>query len=83
MGFRWWARLDLNQRPDRYERSALTRLSYTLSSRLSGGEIRTPDILLSKQARYQIAINLLLKAVIKSVMNPQEPRWDPGYWVSR
>ena len=54
---KWWAQLDSNQRPPRYQHDALTNWAMGPEKRINGGarRIRTVDILLAKQALYQLS----------------------------
>ena len=53
---KWWAQLDSNQRPPRYQHDALTNWAMG-PKKINGGarRIRTVDILLAKQALYQLS----------------------------
>ena len=78
---RWWALVDSNHRPPRYQHDALTNWAKSprISMKENGGARRTwtDDILLAKQALYQLSYGpiggtLLLRSKIKR--SPYSPR---------
>ena len=52
---KWWAQLDSNQRPPRYQHDALTNWAMGPTENGGARRIRTVDILLAKQALYQLS----------------------------